>query len=371
MLTRGDDYPIHQTPEPIAFSGTDRNFYDRYFFNGYTPGGETFFAIAFGVYPHLNIADAHISIVRDGKQSSLHASRVLNMERMDISVGPIRIYVEEPLQRLRITVEETNGITADITFVGRAFPIQEPRFIWRNGPRTVMDVTRMTQNGAWSGHITLDGQRIELTAGTVGTRDRSWGVRPVGASDPQPAVPAKPPQFFWLWSPINFEDRSLFFHVNDDDHGRAWNTRAVIVPDGAGQADLHAGEADRCAIEVAWRSGTRWAKSARLTLTNPEGDEAHADFEPVGPPFQMLGIGYGHPSWSHGGFKGDLVLEREDFDLSAINPLMPQNLHIQQPVKVTLRDFDGFRSEGRGILEQLVIGPHAPSRFREILDPAG
>ena len=34
MLTRGDDYPIHQTPEPIAYAGSDRNFYDRYFFNG-------------------------------------------------------------------------------------------------------------------------------------------------------------------------------------------------------------------------------------------------------------------------------------------------------------------------------------------------
>ena len=34
MLSKADDYPIHQTPDPIAFSGTDRNFYDRYFFNG-------------------------------------------------------------------------------------------------------------------------------------------------------------------------------------------------------------------------------------------------------------------------------------------------------------------------------------------------
>ncbi|PZU14334.1 MAG: hypothetical protein DI591_12175, partial [Citromicrobium sp.] len=37
MLTKGDDYPVHQTAEPIAFAGTDRNFYDRYFFNGYAP----------------------------------------------------------------------------------------------------------------------------------------------------------------------------------------------------------------------------------------------------------------------------------------------------------------------------------------------
>ena len=49
MLTKADDFPIHQTPEPIAYAGTDRNFYDRYFFNGYQPDGTEFFAIAFGV----------------------------------------------------------------------------------------------------------------------------------------------------------------------------------------------------------------------------------------------------------------------------------------------------------------------------------
>ena len=77
MLTKGDDFPIHQTPEPIAFSGTDRNFYDRYFFNGYQPDGTEFFAVAFGVYPHLNVADAHFSVIRDGVEHCLHASRVL------------------------------------------------------------------------------------------------------------------------------------------------------------------------------------------------------------------------------------------------------------------------------------------------------
>ena len=78
-LTRGDDFPIHQTPEPIAYSGTDRNFYDRYFFNGYADQGDRMFAVAFGVYPHLNIVDAHFSVVRDGVQVNLHTSAWLNM----------------------------------------------------------------------------------------------------------------------------------------------------------------------------------------------------------------------------------------------------------------------------------------------------
>lgn len=41
MLTKGDDFPLHQTPEPVAYSGTARNFYDRYFFNGYSADGKT------------------------------------------------------------------------------------------------------------------------------------------------------------------------------------------------------------------------------------------------------------------------------------------------------------------------------------------
>ena len=49
MLTKADDYPIHQTPEPIAYSGSNRNFYDRYFFNGYQKRGDLFFAAALGV----------------------------------------------------------------------------------------------------------------------------------------------------------------------------------------------------------------------------------------------------------------------------------------------------------------------------------
>ena len=35
MLTRFDDYPIHQTPEPVAHAASsDRNVYDRYWLNG-------------------------------------------------------------------------------------------------------------------------------------------------------------------------------------------------------------------------------------------------------------------------------------------------------------------------------------------------
>ena len=123
MLTKADDYPVHQTPDPAAFSGTDRNFYDRYFFNGINPDGTEFFALDLRRYPNINIADAHFAVLRDGMQYNLHASRVLHMERMELRVGPVSIEVIEPLQRLRLRIEG-EGIVAELNFSGRAFPVR-------------------------------------------------------------------------------------------------------------------------------------------------------------------------------------------------------------------------------------------------------
>lgn len=58
MLNFLDDYPIHQTPEPVAHPATaDRNVYDRFFFDGFSDDGEWFFGIAMGLYPHRDILD--------------------------------------------------------------------------------------------------------------------------------------------------------------------------------------------------------------------------------------------------------------------------------------------------------------------------
>jgi hypothetical protein len=361
VLTKGDEYPIHQTPEPIAYSGTDRNFYDRYFFNGYKPDGSDFFAIAFAIYPHLNIADAHISVVRGNTQHSLHASRLLGMERMDLSVGPIRIEIVEPLCTLRVLVELHDGIAADMTFTGRAFPVEEPRFTRRIGPRTFMDYTRMTQNGHWQGWIEVEGVRHDIS-GAVGTRDRSWGIRPIGLSDPQPMVPPALPQFYWLWSPVNFESGSLFFHNNADAAGTSWNTRAVWCPDGAAHDGMV--ETSDCTMAVTLAPGWRHAGGAVLDVGGAQ--PLRATFTPKAK-FLMRGIGYGHPDWTHGGWKGELAVAREDIDLCAITPGRADHLHIQALSEVVL-EMDGKTERGTGILEQLIIGPYAPLGLTSLFD---
>ena len=57
----------------------------------------------------------------------------------------------------------------------------EERQMRNHGAVMVMDVTRFTQNGTWSGWVAVDGHRIDLDPRVArGTRDRSWGVRGVG-----------------------------------------------------------------------------------------------------------------------------------------------------------------------------------------------
>ena len=360
MLTRGDDYPIHQTPEPVAFAGSDRNFYDRYFFNGQSADASLFFAAALGVYPHLDIIDAAFSILIDGRQHNIRASRRLKSERMDLSVGPIKVRIIEPLKRLGLSVESNDsGIAANIEYAARHAPIEEPRFIRRSGPRLFMDYTRMTQNGAWSGDITIGGESHRFDPKTTsGTRDRSWGIRPVGAPDSQPA-PA-PFQFFWLWAPFNCADRAIFLHTNDDEAGQPWNRRGVIDAFGASRTEYAHPE-----FQLRYKPGTRRIRAADIKL----GEGASLLIEPTAAHFYMSGLGYMHPTWGHGRDHGDFETAYDIIDTTKVDDNAPGQLHIQALARATLTDH-GKTHAGAGVLEQLIVGPHAPSGFTSMLDPA-
>ena len=71
MITKADDYPIHQLPHPVSEVGSERNFYDRYFFNGYSKKEDFYFAAVLCLYPNLNIMDASFTLAVDGKQHNI------------------------------------------------------------------------------------------------------------------------------------------------------------------------------------------------------------------------------------------------------------------------------------------------------------
>ena len=65
-LTKADDYPIHQTSKPVSEVGSERNFYDRYFFNGYSKTDDIYFGAVLCVYPNLNIMDGAFTLAYKG-----------------------------------------------------------------------------------------------------------------------------------------------------------------------------------------------------------------------------------------------------------------------------------------------------------------
>ncbi len=362
MLTKGDDYPLHQTPEPVAYVGPARNFYDRFFFNGYNPDGSVFFAAAMGVYPYLNVLDAGFSVITDGVQRNVFASKAMHMERLDTFAGPISIEIIEPFRLTRLKCNDTeHGIVADLLFTARCEAHEEPRFTRRQGSQLGMDVTRMMQNGIWSGWLEINGKRIEISPEHFcGTRDRSWGVRGIGEPDAQANPEQAAFQYYWLWAPLNFDDCVAHYFRNDDGEGIPWNTNGMIVPLlGQGEEETMAA----CRNEITYQPGTRFAKTFDIFFTHPNGEETRIELTPQFN-WYMKGVGYGHETWAHGKYHGELATGYDEYVTAEV---APSNVHIQAFCQARMISPSGTR-EGRGVLEQLIIGPHRPSGFADLMD---
>jgi hypothetical protein len=360
VLIAGDDYPIHQTPEPLARPATsDPNHYDRYFFNGATADGSLVFGVALGFYPNRQVIDGAFSVVADGEQVSVHASARCPRDRAT-AVGPITVEIVEPLRVLRVLVDaEAHGLRADLTFTARTRPVEEPRFTRRDADRVVFDYTRVTQWGAWEGWVEVDGRRTAVTPEAVrGCRDRSWGVRPVG--ERAGGAPGPAPQFFWLWAPVGFDDVCVHFASNEEEDGAPWHRSGFLVPVGDRPPEAMVSAAHR----VEWRPGTRWAARAEIDLVPAQGEPVTMQLEPL-LEFQMAGLGYLHPEWGHGVWRGEAAEGGERWPLPAADPLAFDRLHVQALCRATLGERTGW-----GLLEQLVIGPYEPGGLTGLADGA-
>jgi len=373
LLSRYDDFPIHQTAEPLARPATsDRNAYDRYWFNGYTEDGEFYFGIGLGVYPNRRIMDCGFSIVRGGEQHAFHASRRAPGDPSETQVGPFRIEVLEPMRVLRVVLAPNEtGIECDLTFRARTACVEEGRQTAHRDGRILMDATRFAQFGRWQGEIRYDGQRVPVEPARVfGTKDRSWGVRPVGEPETGGAPSTSPPQVFFLWAPLQWDDHCTHCGLFEDADGRRWHSDGMIVPayerpeQIPGVVDPEVRVVAEVEHHIDYLPGTRRARSARIALLARDGERREIELEPL-LCFQMKGIGYMHPQWGHGVWKGELAVGGESWKSADLDPCALENQHIQQVMRARCGD-----RRGSGVLEQLCLGPHAGYGFRGLLDPA-
>ncbi|MCX4821687.1 hypothetical protein OG883_17700 [Streptomyces sp. NBC_01142] len=357
-----DEYPVHQAPLSMKHLVTgDRNAYDRCIFQVFDHEGRALLIAGLGVYPNTGVIDAYATLRLGDRLHAVRASDALADDRMNLSVGPLRITVDEPLRRLTLHCdadpEDPGSLSYDITWNAEFPAVWEPHHIQRRGDRLMLEGRRFVQAGSCSGVIRADGEEIPVTAGEwTGTRDRSWGVRPIpGEEGGRAADELRPAGFHWLWIPVRFEDRFLMVIAQEDADGYRTLNEAVLVREGRPDTQLGWPQAD-----ITYRPGIRDPRSAVVHLTDPARKPLELGVEILAS--SPLAVGAGYPpatDWQHGTWQGRGWRDRRTYDLSdaAAHPMAAYGVTDH----VARFSLDG--QTGYGIFEHGTFGRHDPSGF--------
>ena len=372
MITPLDEFPLHQAPLPIHEpASSDRNFYDRCYLNAHDRTGEIFMITGFGVYPNLGVADAYLTVGRGTTYRTVRFSDAMTPDRMNQSVGGYRIEVIDPLSSLRVICDEGDwGISCDLTWTGSFPVVKEQPHIMTKGDKVILNACRFAQVGSWEGTLVVDGVTYDVTPDTwLGTRDRSWGIRPVGGPEPSGRGDAEMPAdwgMWWVYCPLRFDDFALVTIVQEDGSGyRVLNDASMATADGVTQTGWPI-------VDIVYVSGTRMAKGATFHMADANGRPITVEVECLGHVALNCGPGYGpDPEWTHGEWRGrDWVLSSE-VDVSApdVAGRVPFAT-VDHVAKARCTLADGSVHEGWGMFEHMSIGAHPRTGFTDFFSVA-
>jgi len=358
MLSAMDDYPLHQLPEVIRHVGTsDRNFYDRYYFNLHASSDDLFMVMGMGQYPNLAVQDAFAVVRRGDRHVVVRASRELG-DRMDTSVGPFRIEVLDPLDRLRFVLEPTeHAISFDLTW-SRAIPaFLEPRQYVRKHGRVLFDTQRFAQTGRWSGELRVGDERFEVRPDRwKGTRDRSWGIRPVGEAE-HPGIRQNEGQMtgMWNYAPMQFDDFSILYIVHEEPDGHRALEEAMRIWANPAREPEWLGRPE---FEHTLTPGTRMIETpSRLRFPQAPGGPLEVRVTPLTHCFITVGTGYGMDSdWRHGMYQGPLVVQGREWSMQELATWGWFGI-VDHSARFALREPSGRETVGYGLHEHGFFGP--------------
>jgi hypothetical protein len=357
-----DEHPIHQVPRSMRYVGTtDRNVYDRCVYQAVDHEAETFLLTGLGVYPNLGVIDAYASVRRGDTQWTMQTSGSRPDDLMKQEVGPYRIEVLDPFTQVRLVCDaDDHGIGFDLLFESTFAPIEEPHHLRWQGDRLLFDACRFAQVGTWTGSLRVDGEAIDVTPDRwTATRDRSWGIRPVGE---QPrGRPFEYEHKYWCWVPLRFDEFAIHMFIEEDPNGdRTTNFAVQVWPKETGRPSEQLGWPY---IDIDYRAGTRHVEHATFDLRTPRRQPLTIEIEPLlGIPLD-LGCGYGADpeEWRHGVWKGDTWIEGAVFDYG--DPALSGRTAWLGTEHIARATCDG--RVGYGILEH-GVGQHAPSGFTDL-----
>ena len=185
-----------------------------------------------------------------------------------------------------------------------------------------------------------------------------------------PPSPGEPGGIFFLWAPLHWKHRCTHAGIFETNQGVRWHWNGSTVPvyddpaliplvDDPGHAPLL--EVDH---QIEYAPGTRRASRALITKVELDGTRNEIELLPL-TCFRMKGIGYQHPVWGHGMWRGELAIGGESWKCSDLDENTLENQHIQQVMRARCGN-----DVGVGVLEQICIGPFPKYGLTGFLDPA-
>jgi hypothetical protein len=256
-LRPGDERFSHQLVAPQAVTLHDHPAWAERCYHLLFAGDDLILNAGRAAYPHAGRRTAFAGAVAGGRLHALRAAEPLGDDPDRPDVGPVRIEVLRPLERVRLVLDEPGGPVAfDLVYEARFAPVATDRnLIERNG-EVVTDYMNFFQSGRYSGTVVVDGREIAVRD-RAGFRDRGWGLRKHEGA---------PRRGFVLFVGAELPGQALYALLYETASGRRVFTNGWLIDDG-GVADRVVG-ADhdldfdgtllRCGrVELAFASGAR------------------------------------------------------------------------------------------------------------------
>ena len=299
-----DDFPVHQAPEFIRHPATsDRNFYDRYYFNMHPCAADWYAIFGFGQYPNLGVVDAFIDVRKGPRQHIVRASKPL-ADRADLSVGPVpdrgaRAPRAPPVRRRADRAPGRHGRDLGGPHPGhRRAPPVHPRQGTGDLRHPAPGPDRDRGRGPWwSGARRSPSPRT--AAGATGTGpggSARWASpSPTGIREGEMVLPG-----MWNYFPMQFDDHAIFVHLPRDRRRASarWSRPSGCGPTPTGPSTSWAERAP-----APLEPGTRVIDRLGASRSPRPGSRSRAPS--ILPNFVSVGTGYGiDADWRHGMYHG-------------------------------------------------------------------
>lgn len=129
-LSPPDEYFTHQVAYPHAMVGSsDPSWRERCWISIQdTVGKDTVLTLGLGQYPNQDVQEGFAVLSTGGRQHNLRVARALSPHNDRMHVGPLRVEVVKPFEKLRFILDENaSGLAFDITWISTFEPLLEGR----------------------------------------------------------------------------------------------------------------------------------------------------------------------------------------------------------------------------------------------------